>query len=108
MNPSTPLSRLSFFSKMRKLGYSKSRLQMTRAGITYTKGEGRWRTSVTVPKSHSSTFTILGGGGITGIFHEHRPERAVSWGISIVPSELGASNMLEVCLGICSGTITRR
>lgn len=95
------LSRRQFFARMRKLGYSKSRLQMTRIGITYDNGEG---VSVTVPKHHESTFHILGNVPFSGIFVEDIGKQT-NWGIPVTPADLGLSNMLEVCLGLCNGDI---
>ena len=95
------LSRRQFFARMRKLGYSKSRLQMTRIGITYDNGEG---VSVTLPKHHESTFHILGNVPFSGIFVEDIGKQT-NWGIPVTPADLGLSNMLEVCLGLCNGDI---
>lgn len=103
-----PMSRRSFFAQMRKIGFNKSRLQLTRVGITYEKGSGQSRVTVTVPKNHESTFHILGGkeyDGVTGIFHEHVPEKSVSWGTSVIPEDVLCNNMLEVCYRICTGEL---
>lgn len=95
------LTRKQFFARMRKIGYSKSRFQMTRIGITYDNGEG---VSVTVPKHHESTFHILGDVPFSGIFVEDIGKQT-NWGIPVAPADLGLSNMLEVCLGLCNGDI---
>jgi|TARA_R110000824_G_scaffold274083_1_gene462789 hypothetical protein len=99
------LTRRQFFARMKKLGFSKSRMQMTRIGLTYEKEEGSDRVTVTVPKNHSSTFHILGDVPYSGIFHEAIADRAVHWGVSVSPQDLGLNNMLEVCLGLLSGEI---
>ena len=99
------MNRRKFFAQMRKLGFSKSRLQMTRIGLTYDKDDNGNRISVTVPKHHESTFTILGDVPYSGIFVEATGKQ-VNWGTPVVPSDLGLNNMLEVCLGLCDGTIT--
>ena len=62
------MNRRKFFAQMRKLGFSKSRFQMTRIGLTYEKDADGNRISVTVPKHHESTFTILGDVPYSGIF----------------------------------------
>jgi len=100
------ITRRQFFGKMRSLGFSKSRIQMTRIGLTYEKDDDDGRVTVTVPKYHESTFTILGDVSYSGIFMETIDDRPVNWGTPVVPSDLGLGNMLEVCLGLCSGTIT--
>lgn len=99
------LTRRQFFAGMKKLGFAKSRLQMTRIGLTYEKEEGGDRVTVTVPKNHSSTFHILGNVPYSGIFHEAIEDRAVHWGVSVSPQDLGLNNMLEVCLGLLAGEI---
>ena len=35
--PGKPLTRRQFFGRMKRLGFKKSRLQMTRIGLTYDK-----------------------------------------------------------------------
>ena len=101
------LSRRQFFSRLKSAGFSKSRLQMTRVGLTYEKAlEEGGRVTLTVPKSHSSTFHILGDVPYSGIFHEKIEGREVNWGNSVDPASLGLNNMLEVCLGLINGDIT--
>ena len=91
------LTRKQFFARMRKIGYKKSDLQMTRIGITYRNAEG---VTVTLPKHHEGTFHTLGPVSYSGIFVEDNG-RQVNWGIPVKPSDLGLNNMLEVCLGLC-------
>ena len=95
------LTRKQFFARMRKIGFKKSRLQMTRIGITYQNEEG---VSVTVPKHHESTFHILGEVPYSGIFVEDIG-KPTNWGVPVTPADLGLNNMLEVCLGLCRGEI---
>lgn len=95
------LTRKQFFARMRKIGFKKSRLQMTRIGITYQNEEG---VSVTVPKHHESTFHILGEVPYSGIFVEDIG-KSTNWGVPVTPADLGLNNMLEVCLGLCRGEI---
>lgn len=100
-----PLTRRQFFGRMKTLGFKKSRIQMTRIGLTYEKlDESGERISVTVPKYHESTFTILGNVSYSGIFVKHIPDRQTNWGIPVDTDNLGM-NMLEVCIGLCSGAI---
>ena len=99
------ITRRQFFGKMRSLGFSKSRLQMTRIGLTYEKNDEDGRVTVTVPKHHEQTFTILGDVPYSGIFQEAIDGRSVNWGIPVNPEDLGVEGMLEVCLGLCNGTI---
>jgi len=96
------LTRKQFFARMRKIGFKKSNLQMTRIGITYRNDEG---VTVTVPKHHESTFHILGDVPYSGIFVEDIGKN-VNWGVPVTPANLGLNNMLEVCLGLCRGEIT--
>ena len=98
------LTRRQFFGQMKKLGFSKSRLQLTRIGLTYDKEIEGERVSVTVPKYHEGTFTILGNVPYSGIFVENNGKQ-LSWGTPVIPSELGVGNMLEVCLGLCKEEI---
>jgi len=104
--PTEPMTRRQFFGRLRTLGFKKSRLQMTRIGLTYEKdaGEGR-RILVTVPKYHSQTFTITGPTPNSGIFVQEIPGRPVNWGTPVRLEDLGFANMLEVCIGLCSGDI---
>jgi len=71
------ITRRQFFGKMRSLGFSKSRIQMTRIGLTYEKDDDDGRVTVTVPKYHESTFTILGDVSYSGIFMETIDDRPV-------------------------------
>jgi hypothetical protein len=100
-----PLTRRQFFARIRKLGFSKSGLQMARNGLTYRKDTGSGFVLVTVPKGHESTFTITGNVPYSGIFVKAtNPPRA--WGTQVVPEDLYCHNMLEVCLDLLSGVIT--
>ena len=98
------LTRRQFFARMRKNGFSKSRIQMTRIGITYEKNDESGRVTVTLPKHHESTFHILGDTPNSGIFVEDIGKQT-NWGIPVRPTDLGLNNMLEVCLGLCDGSI---
>lgn len=98
------LTRLQFFARMRKLGFAKSRLQMARNGLTYVKDDSGGRITVTIPKGHETTFHIMGDTPNSGIFVKMLPDRPVNWGIPVDTEELGLE-MLEVCLGLCSGDI---
>jgi len=89
---------------MRKLGFSKSRMQMTRIGLTYVRDDENGRVTVTVPKYHESTFTILGDTPNSGIFVKDIGKET-NWGIPVNPNSIGLNNMLEVCLGLCSGDV---
>ena len=80
------LTRRQFFAQMRKLGFSKSRLQMTRIGLTYDKVGEEGRVAVTVPKHHESTFTILGDVPYSGIFVEATTGKQINWGTQVCPS----------------------
>ena len=77
---------------------------MTRIGLTYDK-DGDHRVSVTVPKHHEQTFTILGDVPYSGIFVQAIEGRSANWGIPVEPQSLGLDSMLEVCLGLLSGEI---
>ena len=98
------LTRRQFFARMRKLGFSKSRLQMARNGLTYVKDDEEGRITVTIPKGHETTFHILGDTPNSGIFVQDIGKQT-NWGIPVNPSAIGLNNMLEVCLGLCSGDI---
>ena len=93
------MNRRSFFARMRKLGFSKSNLQMTRMGISYVR-DG---TLVTVPKSHEQTVMITGDPVWNGIY----TSSTSAWGKYIDPASLGKSNLLEVVHGMFSGEIVK-
>ena len=98
------LTRRQFFARLKRLGFSKSRIQMTRIGLSYEREGEYGRVTVSVPKSHESTFHILGDVPYSGIFVEKTDGRAVNWGTPVDTKALGLT-MLEVCLGLCSGGI---
>ena len=100
------LTRLQFFGRMRKLGFAKSRMQMSRNSITYINADDAGsRVTVVIPKGHEGTFHISGDTPNGGIFVESIPGgRVVNWGTPVDTKSLGL-NMLEVCLGLCSGDI---
>lgn len=95
------LSRRQFFARMRKIGFTKSDMQVTRMGVSYENEDGVY---VTVPKGHEQTFTILGDVPYSGIFVE-KTGRQINWGIPVAPADIGLDNMLEVCLALCRGDI---
>lgn len=100
-----PLTRRQFFARLRKLGFNKSGIQMTRSGLTYRKTlDDGVSVLVTIPKGHESTFHILGRVPYRGIYIEHRG-RNLTWATPVVPEDLFCNNMLEVCLGLLSGDI---
>lgn len=99
------LTRKQFFARMRKIGFKKSRMQMTRIGLTYEREDDGERVTVTVPKHHESTFHILGNVPYSGIFVEDIGKET-NWGIPVTPSDLGMSSMFEVCLGLCRGEVS--
>lgn len=100
------LTRLQFFARMRKLGFERSRYQFARNGLTYVKDDSDGRITVTVPKGHESTFHIMGDTPNSGIFVQLQPDgsAAACWGIPVDTEDLGLE-MLEVCLGLCSGDV---
>jgi len=98
------LTRKQFFARMRKLGFAKSRMQMSRNGLTYVKDDDNGRVTVTIPKGHETTFHILGDTPNSGIFVKDIGKET-NWGIPVNPNAIGLNNMLEVCLGLCSGDI---
>jgi hypothetical protein len=104
--PAEPLTRRQFFGRLRTLGFKKSRMQMTRIGLTYEKEEDGKRVTVSVPKFHEQTFHILGDVPYSGIFVQAPDEGTpVNWGIPVRLDDLGFANMLEVCIALCSGNI---
>jgi hypothetical protein len=101
-----PLTRRQFFARLRRLGFSKSSMQMARNALTYRKTlDDGVSVLVTVPKGHEGTFHITGRVPYSGIYVKHR-ERNPTWVTPVVPEDLFCNNMLEVCLGILSGDIT--
>jgi len=94
------ITRRQFFARLRSLGFSKSRIQMTRIGLSYEKEGDHGRVTVSVPKFHESTFHILGDVPYSGIFVEKVDDRPINWGTPVDTKALGLT-MLEVCLGLC-------
>ena len=101
-----PLTRRQFFARLRKLGFSKSGIQLARNALSYRKDlDSGVSVLVTVPKGHESTFHISGRVPYRGIYVKHRA-RNPAWGTPVVPEDLFCNNMLEVCLGLLSGDIS--
>ena len=94
------MERRKFFTEMRKIGFKKSYMQMTRTGVSYVNGDN---VMVTIPKGHEETFMISGDVPYSGVFHA--PDSGKNWGIEVDLEGLGLDCMLEVCLGLCDGTI---
>lgn len=92
------MTRRSFFARMRKLGFEKSAMQLTRVGISYKRGD----TLVTVPNSHEGTVMILGGEW-SGTYTTHPS----AWGTHVNPADLGKENLLEVVYGMFTGEIVK-
>ena len=97
------ITRRQFFARWRALGFKKSRLQMTRIGLTYERRDDDGEVLVVVPKYHESTFHILGDVPYSGIFVKANDR--TQWGIHVRPELLEKESMLEVCLGLVSGEI---
>ena len=98
------MNRRQFFSQLKRLGYSRSVMQMTRVGLTYEKPHAGGFITVTVPKRHSETFTIFGPVNFSGIWL-NGDKRESHWGSVVKPSEFGMENMLEVCIALISGDL---
>ena len=92
------MTRRSFFARMRKLGFEKSAMQLTRVGVSYKRGD----TMVTVPKSHEETIMILGGE-----WNGTYTTSPVPWGNYVNPEDLGKENLLEVVYGMFTGEVVR-
>lgn len=117
-----PLTRRQFFARLRKLGFSKSGIQLARNALSYRKDlDSGVAVLVTVPKGHESTFHISGRVPYSGIYildrlaadnlsacgnYKRLGNRNPIWGTPVVPEDLFCNNMLEVCLGLLSGDIT--
>jgi hypothetical protein len=97
------MTRRQFFAQMRKLGFKKSRIQMARNGLTYDRVDHDGRVTVTVPKGHEQTFTILGDVDYSGIYV--LANERIKWGTHVKPELVGRQDMLGVCLGLCDGSI---
>ena len=104
MTTNNPLTRRQFFSRIRKLGFSKSSMQMARNALTYRKDIGDGFVLVPIPKGHESTFIITGRVPYSGIY-VNAADRTPNWGTPVVPEDLYCSNMLEVCFALLSGDI---
>jgi hypothetical protein len=117
-----PLTRRQFFARLRKLGFSKSGIQLARNALSYRKDlDSGVAVLVTVPKGHESTFHISGRVPYSGIYildrlaadnlsacgnYKRLGNRNPIWGTPVVPEDLFCNNMLEVCLGLLSGDIS--
>ena len=100
-----PLTRLQFFSRIRKLGFEKPSMQLARNALTYHKDIGNGYVTVSIPKGHESTFIITGRVPHSSIYVD-ATFRDPNWGTPVVPGDLNCRNMLEVCLALLSGDIT--
>ena len=90
----TGLTRRQFFARMRKEGFKRSPLQMTRIGVSYSRGG----CMVTIPKNHEQTAIITGG----------PPEWGGVWcwtGCKDSALLLGCENLLDVILAVIRGQI---
>lgn len=111
MTTTKPLTRRQFYARMRKLGFTKG-LQFARNGVSYSKRypeHGEATVTVTVHKRHEEQFHIIGDVPFSGLYvlGSDAGGKDVVWATRLInPAEFGCENMLEVCLGICNGSMT--
>lgn len=122
-DPTQEITRRQFFARLRKLGFKKSELQLTRVGITYVRNPGDvegglcpydWkgtgkveagppdedvRVSITVPKGHTSVVQVLGG-RYSGWHVEHGSNHVVG---SPIPE---GWDLLATVLGLFNGGVS--
>jgi len=105
----SPLTRRQFYARLRREGFAKSPMQMTRAGVTYTKGTGRDMVSVTIPKDHSHTAMVFGQGlPLTGVMYDTSEGRRAPFGRGFDPASLNMPCFLWVVLALAGGHITEK
>ena len=95
MKVDTGLSRRQFFARMRKEGFARSPLQLTRIGLSYSRGG----CMVTVPKHHMERVIITGGP------KEWNGVWCWEGCKDNVPSDLGFENVLDVILAVIRGQL---
>jgi hypothetical protein len=88
------LTRRKFFNRIRKLGFYKSDMQLTRNAVTYRNTE-IW-VCITIPKHHESTIFINGKTELKGIWHDEDSDS--QWGNV---ARHGGHGMLAWSLGVC-------
>ena len=104
--PKAPLTRRAFYARLRAAGYSKG-MQLTRTGVTYSKGTGRNMATVTIPKSHTGTAMIYGDLPLTGTFVDVTSTGG-RIGSPVNPAQLGLPCFLWFALGLALGQIGTR
>jgi hypothetical protein len=93
------MTRRQFFAQMRKIGYSKSPLQLTRMGVSYNKG----RTMVTIPKDHEQTIMVtLSGDWRSGTWTTSQYGLGTTVNREALDN-LGCSNLLEFVFRLMRG-----
>lgn len=106
-----PLNRREFFARLRSLGFKRSPMQVTRAGVTYYNAN--LDIMVTLPRHHEKTVMVTAPKpqyrGLTGIFVAVSEDTRPAWGKAVRPSDLRAndcSNLMEVIVRILDKVVS--
>ena len=108
---SPAMTRRKFYAALRRMGFRKAQLQMTRMNLTYelvSADHPDQDIFVDVPKGHDTAFRIWTLGeeplSYAGIYHK-TSDRNPSWAYNIDPSDVGLLNMFEVCIALLLGEV---
>lgn len=112
-----PMTRRKFYAALRRLGFQKAQLQMTRMNLTYERIDETGDNPdvcVDIPRGHDTAFRIWTFGGepgesvpYEGIYHK-TSDRNPGWAYNVDPSDVGLSNMFEVCIALLTGEVYMR
>ena len=109
-DPYKTITRRQFFARMRKLGFKKARMELSRNSITYERTDEVVREDgillkesirVTLPKRHLQIIQIMGG-EFSGWYIPHGTERLLG---SPIPE---GWDLLAAVLGFYNGGIIRQ
>jgi len=95
-DPTQEITRKQFFARMRKLGFGKARMELSRNSVTYEREGIR----VTLPKGHTQLVMVMGG-EFNGWHIPHGTTRLMC---SPIPE---GWDLLSTVLGFFTGGITR-
>ncbi len=65
-DPTSAITRRQFFARLRKIGYKRSEMELSRNSITYYKGEWKkegeegGRVMITLPTTHTDVVQVMG------------------------------------------------
>ena len=105
------LTRRQFYAKLRAAGFQRiagaEHMRFTRTGVTYSKGTGPRRITVTVPKDHLRTAMVFGSTlPLTGVMFDTSEGGKAPLGRGFDHKAMGLPCFLWVVLALAGGHIT--